>query len=441
MSDDHPKKGKGGLKLGSKVWVRDIDVQNPDVFVLATLKGIAGKFAQIETEAGDKFETDLFFPANPPGQNQNDHTALLHLSDAALLANTKERYADDEIYTFVGPILVAVNPFKYIEKLYTPDLMAQCRKFPVGHPERPAHTFSMAEAAYNQMIKQKTSQSLVVSGESGAGKTEVNKQCMNYLVWRACDETSDLANRILESNPVLEGLGNAKTVRNNNSSRFGKFVTMRFDGNFKLVGAEVQTFLLEKSRVVSTTASGERNYHVFYHVLCGAGLMATDDPTQMRLLNRSGCTSIPRVDDVEEYHGIVKAMGDIGVTDEQNKEVQAAIAGILALGMLGTLRAPRLPAAACARQWPVVWPAGLLHKRSYGTMPPSSASYQCCPMPVPCATRQSGVWRRGERRTCVCLRPGGMRTGRIPPRHDTRQDGECAAEGDTQGVQVGVVPD
>ena len=158
MGDAEAPKKKGGLKLGSKVWVRDVDVQNPDVFVLATLKGIAGKFAQIETETGDKFETDLFFPANPPGQHQNDHTALLHLSDASLLANSKERYAADEIYTFVGPILVAINPFKYIEKLYTPELMAQCRKFPTGHPERPAHTFSMAEAAYIQMIKQKKQQ-------------------------------------------------------------------------------------------------------------------------------------------------------------------------------------------------------------------------------------------------------------------------------------------
>ena len=163
------------------------------------------------------------------------------------------------------------------------------------------------------MVKQKKSQSLVVSGESGAGKTEVNKQCMNYLVWRACEESNDLATRILESNPVLEGLGNAKTVRNNNSSRFGKFVTLRFDEKHKLVGAEVQTFLLEKSRVVSTTASGERNYHVFYHMLvsapvsnqnpfclpshtghvtqAGAGLLPSANPEDMRLLSRSGCAA------------------------------------------------------------------------------------------------------------------------------------------------------
>ena len=337
MADGEPKK-KGGLKLGSKVWVRDADVSNPEVFVLATLKGIAGKFAQIETVSGDKFETDLFFPANPEGQDYNDHTALLHLSDATLLENSRIRYAKDEIYTFVGPILISINPFKYIEHLYRPELMAQCRKYAPGHPERPAHTFSMAEAAYQQLAKQKTSQSLVVSGESGAGKTEVNKQCMNYLVWRACDAESDLANRILESNPVLEGLGNAKTVRNNNSSRFGKFVTMRFDGmdttSPKLIGAEIQTFLLEKSRVVATTAKGERNYHVFYHVLKGAGHFAHDSPDEMRLLNRSQCTVIPRVDDLEEYHGIVKALGDVGVESAEVAEISAAIAGILALGNL-----------------------------------------------------------------------------------------------------------
>ena len=350
MAEDGEKKKKGGLKLGSQVWVRDVDTHNPDVFVLATLKGIAGKFAQIETKAGDKFETDLFFPANPPGQDFNDHTSLIYLSDAALLENSRLRYAKDEIYTFVGPILISVNPFKYIEQLYRPELMAECRRYAPGHPDRPAHTFSMAEAAYQQLTKQKHSQSLVVSGESGAGKTEVNKQCMNYLVWRACEATSDLANRILESNPVLEGLGNAKTVRNNNSSRFGKFVTMRFDDNGpnakqpKLVGAEMQTFLLEKSRVVSTTANGERNYHVFYHVLKGSGFLPDTDPEKMRLLNRSNCTTIPRVDDLDEYRGIIKALGDIGIEQQEVREIEACVAGILALGNL-EVRTPRRPNA------------------------------------------------------------------------------------------------
>ncbi len=224
---------------------------------------------------------------------------------------------------------------------------------------------------------------------------------MNYLVYRACDAASDLANRILESNPVLEGLGNAKTIRNNNSSRFGKFVTMRFDERNKLIGAEIQarsmppprrrrvtamhsnhrvtticdrhvtitcnhhriwsqtflleksticdhhvtimcnhhrppsqTFLLEKSRVVSTTAEAERNYHVFYHVLVGSGLLDDREPRSYRLLNRSGCTVIPRVDDAEEHATIVSALGDCGVSDDDTAQVQQAVAAILCLGNL-----------------------------------------------------------------------------------------------------------
>ena len=323
------------MKMGAKVWVKDVDVHNPDVFVMATLKGVKGRMCEVETEKGDAFDTDTYFPANPPNQDQNDHTALLHLSDATLLANTKMRYAKDEIYTFVGPILVSVNPFKYIAKLYEPELMATCKKFQPGHPERPAHTFSMAEAAYQQMKKEKRHQSLVVSGESGAGKTEVNKQCMNYLVWRASGADGahgSLSTRILQSNPILEGLGNAKTVRNNNSSRFGKYVTMRFDEKNMLQGAEVQTFLLEKSRVVATTAKGERNYHVFYHVLLGSGLLPEADPMKLRLLSRSGTTTVPKVDDVEEYHAIMQAMRDIGMAENELLEVQQAIAALLALG-------------------------------------------------------------------------------------------------------------
>ena len=328
-----PKKNK--VKIGANVWVRDQDVNNPDVFVLAKLQGIAGRNCQVQVVATKEcFETDAYFPANPPDQLHSDHTALLHLSDATLLANTKARYIEDDIYTYVGPILVSVNPFKYIPRLYAPDLMNECKKFAPGHPERPAHTFSMAEAAFRQLAKTGTSQSLVVSGESGAGKTEVNKQCMNYLTWRASAEHSDLATRILQSNPILEALGNAKTVRNNNSSRFGKYVTMRFSEKHEITGAQVQTFLLEKSRVVSTTATGERNYHLFYYVLKGSGILDSDEPMDYRLLNRSSCVAIPRVDDAEEHQGVVQALIDIGMQEEEILEVQEAICALLCLGSI-----------------------------------------------------------------------------------------------------------
>ena len=144
---------------------------------MAELKGLVGGHISVVTSKGDEFQTDTYFPANPDGVDQSDHTALLHLSDATLLHNTRMRYLRDEIYTYVGPILVSVNPFKcvrhsasstplpahgpacahdsrrtcrYIPKLYAPELMADCKRFPPGHPQRPPHTFSMAEAAYMQ---------------------------------------------------------------------------------------------------------------------------------------------------------------------------------------------------------------------------------------------------------------------------------------------------
>ena len=378
------------MKMGAKVWVKDVDVHNPDVFVMATLKGVKGRMCEVETEKGDAFDTDTYFPANPPNQDQNDHTALLHLSDATLLANTKMRYAKDEIYTFVGPILVSVNPFKYIAKLYEPELMATCKKFQPGHPERPAHTFSMAEAAYQQMKKEKRHQSLVVSGESGAGKTEVNKQCMNYLVWRAsgADGATSLSTRILQSNPILEGLGNAKTVRNNNSSRFGKFVTMRFDENDeKTYRRSCATTTSPRSRPSCSRSrassprpeSGERNYHVFYHVAkarrrlrprCCRFAARTRRPSDGRLLPtaaalaRSGTLTKHHFyigDEKAEIFGsttralrrsthvIIKAMRDIGVAEggDESRRGQQAIAAAMAsrsaTSSLATRRTMRRP--------------------------------------------------------------------------------------------------
>ena len=140
----------------------------------------------------------------------------------------------------------------------------------------PPHVFATAEMAFLHMQLHAQSQSLVVSGESGAGKTETNKHLMSYLIWRAgtalavTEKCTDLAKNILDTNPVLEAFGNAKTIRNNNSSRFGKYVNIKFNSGWKIVGAEIRTFLLEKSRVNSAKGRGERSYHIFYNVLAGS---------------------------------------------------------------------------------------------------------------------------------------------------------------------------
>ena len=153
------------------------------------------------------------------------------------------------------------------------------------------------------MTMHNQSQSLLVSGESGAGKTETNKQLMHFLIWRAGTSSNptaagaqkDLATRILDTNPVLEALGNAKSIRNNNSSRFGKYVNLKFNKEWKVMGAEVRTFLLEKSRVTNASLAKERSYHIFYQVLAGSqtegqGLPALKGkhPTDFVYTNKSG---------------------------------------------------------------------------------------------------------------------------------------------------------
>ena len=133
--------------------------------------------------------------------------------------------------------------------------------------------YAISEMSFQSMTQQNQSQSLLVSGESGAGKTETNKQLMDFLIWRAGSgsaQSQGLSKRIQDTNPVLEALGNAKSIRNNNSSRFGKYVNLKFNKDWKVMGAEVRTFLLEKSRVTNAALEKERSYHIFYQIIAGS---------------------------------------------------------------------------------------------------------------------------------------------------------------------------
>ena len=169
--------------------------------------------------------------------------------------------------SYISQLLIAVNPFKYIDGLYD-SKRKEVYKACNWAQEEP-HVYAIAEMSYQKMTLHELSCSLLVSGESGAGKTETNKQLMDYLIWRAGTSgraSVGLAKRILDTNPVLEALGNAKSIRNNNSSRFGKYVNLKFNKDWKVMGAEVRTFLLEKSRVTNAELHRERSYHIFYQV-------------------------------------------------------------------------------------------------------------------------------------------------------------------------------
>uniref|UniRef100_A0A0A0KIK2 Myosin motor domain-containing protein n=2 Tax=Cucumis sativus TaxID=3659 RepID=A0A0A0KIK2_CUCSA len=213
--------------------------------------------------------------------------------------------------------------------------MEQYKGAPFG--ELSPHVFAVADASYRAMISEGRSQSILVSGESGAGKTETTKLIMQYLTFvggRASGDNRTVEQQVLESNPLLEAFGNARTVRNDNSSRFGKFVEIQFDTNGRISGAAIRTYLLERSRVVQIT-NPERNYHCFYQ-LCASGRDAEkyklDHPSHFRYLNQSKTYELDGVSNAEEYIRTRRAMDIVGISHEDQEAIFRTLAAILHLG-------------------------------------------------------------------------------------------------------------
>ncbi|XP_027181717.1 myosin-6-like [Coffea eugenioides] len=257
------------LGIGSLVWVEDPDVAWIDGEVVE----VNGQEVKVLTTSGKTVvvKSTNVYPkdAEAPPCGVDDMTRLAYLHEPGVLYNLRSRYDINEIYTYTGNILIAVNPFTRLPHLYDNHMMQQYKGAAFG--ELSPHPFAVADAAYRLMMNDGINQSILVSGESGAGKTESTKQLMRYLAYmggRAAAEGRTVEQQVLESNPVLEAFGNAKTVRNNNSSRFGKFVEIQFDDKGRISGAAVRTYLLERSRVCQVS-DPERNYHCFY-MLCAA---------------------------------------------------------------------------------------------------------------------------------------------------------------------------
>ncbi|XP_044756071.1 myosin heavy chain 95F isoform X1 [Coccinella septempunctata] len=208
------------------------------------------------------------FPTSKEDINRDfdDNCEMMFLNEGSLLNNVRTRYYKNKIYTYVANILIAVNPYKEIPSLYSKETMKSYQGRSLG--ERPPHVFAIADKAFRDMKVLKQSQSIIVSGESGAGKTESTKHLLIYLcdMWGA--HAGPIEQKILDANPVLEAFGNAKTTRNNNSSRFGKFIEVHFDKKFQVVGGHISHYLLEKSRICSPIGE-ERSYHIFYMLMAG----------------------------------------------------------------------------------------------------------------------------------------------------------------------------
>uniref|UniRef100_A0A8D1E3F8 Myosin-9 n=1 Tax=Sus scrofa TaxID=9823 RepID=A0A8D1E3F8_PIG len=245
-------------------------------FEPASLKEEVGEEAIVElVENGKKVKVnkDDIQKMNPPKFSKvEDMAELTCLNEASVLHNLKERYYSGLIYTYSGLFCVVINPYKNLP-IYSEEIV-EMYKGKKRH-EMPPHIYAITDTAYRSMMQDREDQSILCTGESGAGKTENTKKVIQYLAHVASSHKSkkdqgELERQLLQANPILEAFGNAKTVKNDNSSRFGKFIRINFDVNGYIVGANIETYLLEKSRAIRQ-AKEERTFHIFYYLLSGAG--------------------------------------------------------------------------------------------------------------------------------------------------------------------------
>uniref|UniRef100_A0A8C1V335 Unconventional myosin-VI n=1 Tax=Cyprinus carpio TaxID=7962 RepID=A0A8C1V335_CYPCA len=335
-----------------------------DGFQLGRIIDISADSLTIEplNQRGKNFQASVnqVFPAEDDvNKHVEDNCSLMYLNEATLLNNVRVRYSKDKIYTFVANILIAVNPYFEISKLYSPESIKQYQGRSLG--TLPPHVYAIADKAYRDMKVLKMSQSIIVSGESGAGKTENTKFVLRYLT-TSYGTGQDIDERIVEANPLLEAFGNAKTVRNNNSSRFGKFVEIHFNEKNAVVGGFVSHYLLEKSRIC-TQGQEERNYHIFYRLCAGAPedikeKFHLSSPDCFRYLSRgckryfsskdsdklipqnrkspehlkAGPLKDPLLDDHADFNRMCVAMKKIGLDDTEKFNMFRVVAGVLHLG-------------------------------------------------------------------------------------------------------------
>ncbi|XP_029309255.1 LOW QUALITY PROTEIN: unconventional myosin-VIIb-like [Cottoperca gobio] len=264
----------------------------------------------------------------------DDMIKLGDMTEAGLLRNLLLRHKRGKIYTYTGAVLVAVNPYKNFP-LYSVDQVELYHGRKLG--ELPPHIFAIAESCYCNMRRHLRNQCCIISGESGAGKTESTKLILQYLA-AISGELSEqkIEQQILESNPILEAFGNAKTIRNDNSSRFGKYLEIFFNKDGVIEGARVEQYLLEKSRVCHQ-ALEERNYHVFYCMLAGATAeekkaLNLGDAMEYKFLSKGGCFSCEGRDDAKDYTRIRSAMKILTFSESQCQEILKLLAAILHLG-------------------------------------------------------------------------------------------------------------
>lgn len=281
----------------------------------------------------------------------DDMAELTHLNEASVVHNLHMRYQTDLIYTYSGLFLVAINPYCPLS-IYTNEYINMYKG--QSREETKPHIYAMADEAFRNLVDEGENQSILVTGESGAGKTENTKKVIQYLAAVAHSDSpvknkaqhSNLSQQILRANPILEAFGNAQTVRNNNSSRFGKFIRIEFTRSGTIAGAFIDWYLLEKSRVVRLNAH-ERNYHVFYQLLKGADRRMKQDflldgqDVEDFAYTRDGHDTIAGVSDRDEWNCLIEAFHIMGFSDKEQVSILRTIAAVLHLGNVSVMKESR----------------------------------------------------------------------------------------------------
>uniref|UniRef100_A0A8C7VET8 Myosin VAb n=1 Tax=Oncorhynchus mykiss TaxID=8022 RepID=A0A8C7VET8_ONCMY len=325
----------------ARVWLPDaVEAWKPAELTKDYTPGDRALCLQLEDGTNLEHKIDPQTNSLPPLRNpdilvgENDLTALSYLHEPAVLHNLKVRFVESKIiYTYCGIVLVAINPYESIP-IYDHDIINAYSGQNMGDMD--PHIFAVAEEAYKQMARSRN-QSIIVSGESGAGKTVSAKYAMRYFATvSGSSSEANVEERVLASSPIMEAIGNAKTTRNDNSSRFGKYIEIGFDKNYHIIGANMRTYLLEKSRVVFQ-ATEERNYHIFYQ-LCASSHLPEFKPLQLgnaddfHCTNQGGSPVIEGVDDAKEMCSTRKAFSLLGINETYQMDLFQILAALLHLG-------------------------------------------------------------------------------------------------------------
>uniref|UniRef100_A0A7N6A7K9 Myosin X, like 1 n=1 Tax=Anabas testudineus TaxID=64144 RepID=A0A7N6A7K9_ANATE len=318
--------GRVCVTQGARVWVRE-----KEQFLPATVNSCGDGTLVVTTDYGEvrnvyqaEVTRERVYAMHQSSiDGVEDMSALAELHEAAIMHNLYQRYQKDSIYTNIGSILAAVNPYKQIPGLYDPDRVDLYSKHHLG--ELPPHIFAVANECYRCIWKRHDSQCVLISGESGAGKTESTKLLLQFLSMMSqnsagtppSEKSTRVEQAIVQSSPIMEAFGNAKTVYNNNSSRFGKFIQLHFSESGNIQGG--------CNRVVRQNP-GERNYHIFYALLSG------EPAESYHYLSQSGCLKDKSLNDKELFNSVMEALKVLEFTEEEIRDMFKLLSGVLQLG-------------------------------------------------------------------------------------------------------------